>query len=225
MEIAIPSIAAWYLTCYNLSSSFPILSPPQNHEETTPIESEDVQMAQSAPESSDAPQFEEVTKEEQMEKLKTYEDRMDDLLHLNDMKIMTTMLEHLNKGIEKILISIHANYAFMFDVIKNLDRDKEITISLMDKWIPRDQMLRDMVVASYHDVNKPLKILLTLIFLTNTTGSQGLIVIESLEVKIRELGKKFDDYNFGILLEILNEKGEAKSLQEWNDQVAQAITS
>lgn len=71
-----------------------------------------------------------------MEKLKTYEDRMDDLVHLNNMNIVIVVLEHLNKGVQKRLIGIHANYALMLDAIKNLNRDKEIAIPLMDKWIP-----------------------------------------------------------------------------------------
>lgn len=84
-------------------------------------------------------------------------------------------------------------------------------------------MLRDMVVASSRDVDKPPKILLTLIFVIDINGSQGLN--EYLEVKIGALVKKFDDWNFGLLPDILNEKGEVKSLQEWKDQVAQVKTS
>lgn len=53
------------------------------------------------------------------------------------MEIVTTILEHLNKGVNNILNRIHASYSAMKFAINNFDIDKEIAIPLMETWIPR----------------------------------------------------------------------------------------
>jgi len=98
-----------------------------------------VPITQLAPSASKAPPIQEVTKEELMETLKTFDERCqqsDELIHLRKLKIATLVLEHLNKGIERRLINIHSNYSSMFDAIRKFDSDKEVSIPLMDTWIP-----------------------------------------------------------------------------------------
>lgn len=104
---------------------------------------------------------------------------------MNNMWIITVVMDHLNKRIKRKINNIHSNYSSMFDAIKRFDRDKELAIPLMEKWIPRLKTLKHMVIGSTHDANKPLKIAPTHRIVKGIVEYQGLV--DPMEKRIKEL--------------------------------------
>lgn len=60
----------------------------------------------------------------------------EDILKSNS-KIVTIVLENLNKRVNNRLNRIHYSYSSMVVAINFFDNDKERAISLMEIWIPR----------------------------------------------------------------------------------------
>jgi hypothetical protein len=104
---------------------------------------------------------EEPTREYLLEELEIYKalvENASDMMLLRNKRIFTTVLEHLNRGIKKTLISIHTNYSYMLSAMKRFDKDRESAILMIETWVPRDQDLRPVAIESKHDVNKPLNL-------------------------------------------------------------------
>jgi hypothetical protein len=74
------------------------------------------------------------------------------------------------------LSSIYYLYSLLLNAINNIDRDQEIVIPLIDRWIPRENDLDAMNKISIFDVNNRLEALKpTQILVKSLQGFQTLL--------------------------------------------------
>lgn len=67
------------------------------------------------------------SRRELMDQLNAYDEflqHVDRKLYMNNMKIIIVVLKHLNKKIERKILSVHSNYSAMLDAIKKFDKDR-----------------------------------------------------------------------------------------------------
>lgn len=88
------------------------------------------------PSTLEGPQVEgDINREELLRKLNEYKEKCvnhDVETFKSNMKIFTTMIEHLNIRVNNNLNSIHYSYSSMVDAIRNFDNDRERAIPLME---------------------------------------------------------------------------------------------
>lgn len=200
-----PTCYSWEIVPYNMGN--------------VPISIED-------PRTSEVPQTEEgFSKDELLEQLKEYKqkcDKHDREIFVSNVNIATIVLEHLNRRVNNRLISIHVNYSAMKEAINKFYIDKEVSIPLMETWIPRLQYLRIMAVGAKHDVNAVENSKPTVKTINGIQEFKG--KIEPLEAKIRELLKFFHEMNHGILPSILKDDGNIKTLEDWRKETNEVIS-
>ena len=133
-------------------------------------------------------------------------------------------MEHLNEKVDNKLPSIHSLYSLLSEAINNIDRDKEIVIPIIQNWIPRANNLDVMTKASRFDANnRPQSLKPTYILVKSLQSFQTLP--DDLSRKITELVKNFNDWGNTLLPDIIDEKGEIRTLQQWQDQASKVINN
>jgi hypothetical protein len=71
-------------------------------------------------------------------------------------EVVTMVLRYLNENIDERQASIHSLYSLFVQAIKDIERDQEVVIPLINRWIPRAHNLDVMNKASKFDVdNRP----------------------------------------------------------------------
>lgn len=178
------------------------------------------------PDTYKGPQVEgDIDREELLRSLSEYKekcDNHDEETFKSNMKIVTKMLEHLNRRVNNKLNSINYRYSSMVDAIKKFDNDKERAIPLMEIWIPRNKDLVLMGIGVKQDPNPPEKFKPTIFLISKIEGYMG--NIEPFEKKIKELVKSFHESHHGLLPSILRDDDSIKNLQEWKNETNKVIS-
>lgn len=165
------------------------------------------------------------TKDQLLEKITKLENKLKeskDQSAFEQREIVISMLTHLIEKVDSKLNSIHSLYSFLFN-LQGFDEDKEVEISLFTKWLQRENELRLMSMASKYHVERPPTFQPTYLLVKSMQESQ--IQPESIERKIGELTRSFNELNDTLLPRIFDENGVIKPLQLWKEESERIINT
>lgn len=108
-------------------------------------------------------------------------------MYENVSKVVHTILKHINEKIQARLHSVHDNYALMVQAMRLSQTDKELAIPILNKWVPRAERLKLILVGVGHHEDKYPQMLPIYEFVCELSEKKFQGYIAPLEQKIREL--------------------------------------
>lgn len=148
-----------------------------------------------------------------------------DIMYENILNFFQIILKHLNEKIQARLNSVYENYSLMMWAIELSQKDKELAMQILKKWVPRAKSIKLILVGvgQYEYMYPQVHPIYEFVCELSEQKFQG--YIGPLEKKIIKLVNKYDLTNLSPLLDIQIFNDELKPLKFWKREMNEVINA